>query len=415
MPDFDDIVVGGGIAGMVAARRLALGGRRGALLEASDRLGGQVARHSVAGVELDAGAESFATRGDSVAFLLRVIGLGDDIVAPVDTPAWLYRSDGSAIALPATSLLGVPAVPLATDVIAAIGLRAALRAELDVLLPSLVGARATTFGELVRRRMGRGVLDGLVSPVVRGVHSISPDELPLDRAAPGLATAIMRDGSLSHAVAGIRERSAAGSQVAGIRGGMFRLADALEGELRRFGVEVRTGLGAVAETTGGAGGLRGRVLVAHPGAAAGRPISLVTLAVEQPELDAAPRGTGLLVASDAPGIRARALTHLSAKWSWLRDSSPGIHLLRLSYDGHGDAAELQAAAERDAATLLGVPLGRVVEADVVRWTRAVQGEHAVDGMEAIGEAVSGTGLAAVIAFAEARAGSLLNGSPTNEG
>ncbi|MES1169769.1 MAG: protoporphyrinogen oxidase, partial [Leifsonia sp.] len=72
----------------------------------------------------------------------------------------------------------------------------------------------------VRRRMGPAVLEQLVAPVVRGVHSTSPDELPLDRAAPGLASALAREGSLSHAVASLRERSPAGSQVAGIRGGV---------------------------------------------------------------------------------------------------------------------------------------------------------------------------------------------------
>ncbi|HXR44180.1 MAG TPA: hypothetical protein VN759_05190, partial [Pseudolysinimonas sp.] len=198
-------------------------------------------------------------------------------------------------------------------------------------------------------------------------------------------------------------------------GDLAGLADALERELHRFGVQVRTGLGPVQATPDGAGGLRGRVVLAVPGSEPGRQVSVVTIAVDQPLLDAALRGTGLLVANDAPGVRARALTHLTAKWPWLREVAGTTHLLRLSYDGHGDESELRSAALQDAATLLGVPLGTVLDADVVRWTRAVQRAHAVDGMHAIGEAESGTGLAAVIAFAEAQAGSLLNGSPTDEG
>ena len=55
------IVVGGGIAGLVMARDLVLGGLDVTLLEASDHLGGKIARHTVAGVDLDAGAESFAS------------------------------------------------------------------------------------------------------------------------------------------------------------------------------------------------------------------------------------------------------------------------------------------------------------------------------------------------------------------
>ncbi len=168
------VVVGGGIAGLVAARRLALGGATVTILEASDRVGGTVASHTVGGLLLDAGAESFATRGGTVAALATELGLGPEIVAPVADSAWLYQADGTAVPLPATSLLGIPAIPLAADVIRVIGLRAALRAQLDLLIPSGVGRNEPSLGGLVRRRMGPRVLDRLVNPVVRGVHSTDP-------------------------------------------------------------------------------------------------------------------------------------------------------------------------------------------------------------------------------------------------
>ena len=414
------IVVGAGIAGLVAARRLVLGGREVTVLEGSDRAGGQVARHTVGGIELDAGAESFATRGGTVAELAGRLGLEDDIVLPAELPAWLYRTDGTAMPLPATSLLGIPSVPLARDVIDAIGLRAALRASLDLLMPSPVGAKSETLGELVRRRMGPAVLEQLVAPVVRGVHSANPDDLALDRAAPGLRSALSRQGSLSHAVASLRERSPAGSQVAGIRGGVAELVDRLLADLKRFGVPVRYGARVDEVSAGrvkiGDEVLNGEVLIAAPGVAAdrapGRRISLVTLVVEQPELAAAPRGTGVLVELGAPGVGARALTHLTAKWPWLAERAGGLHALRLSYDGDtGDVAR----AVADAGTLLGIPLNDPVDADVVTWERAVPRTHAVDGMHYVGEAGSGTGLAAVIAQAESEAERLLGSGPEDEG
>ena len=414
------IVVGAGIAGLVAARRLVLGGRAVIVLEASDRAGGQVARHTVGGLDLDAGAESFATRGGTVAELAGRLGLEDDIVLPAELPAWLYRADGTAMPLPATSLLGIPSVPLARDVIDAIGLRAALRASLDLLMPSPVGAKSETLGELVRRRMGPAVLEQLVAPVVRGVHSANPDDLALDRAAPGLRSALSRQGSLSHAVASLRERSPAGSQVAGIRGGVAELVDRLLADLKRFGVPVRYGA-RVDEVSAegvkiGDEVLNGEVLIAAPGVAAdrapGRRISLVTLVVEQPELAAAPRGTGVLVELGAPGVGARALTHLTAKWPWLAERAGGLHALRLSYDG--DTVQV-ARAVADAGTLLGIPLNDPVDADVVTWERAVPRTHAVDGMHYVGEAGSGTGLAAVIAQAESEAERLLGSGPEDEG
>jgi len=406
----DEVVVGGGVAGLVLARRLAMAGRRVVLLEASDRLGGQVRRVQVAGVDADVGAESFATRGGVVAQLLTEIGLGAEIVAPVDSPAWLYRGDGTAQALPATSLLGIPGVPLAADVVAAIGTRAAMRAQLDVVLPATVGAESPTLGALVRRRMGDAVLEKLVDPIVRGVHSTRADDLPLDRANPGLRAALLREGSLAHAVLSLRASAAAGSQVGGIRGGMARLVDELTADLELFGVDVRLSAAIDLGTVGPerAGDLQGRVTLATaPPAADDRLVTVVLLAVDRPELDAAPRGTGLLVAADAPGVRARALTHLTAKWEWMRERAEGHHLLRLSYDGHGlpDPAR---TARSDASALLGVSLPGPLDAVAIPWRRASPRAHAVDGMHRIGEAETGTGLAAVIGAAEREAGRLLD-------
>jgi oxygen-dependent protoporphyrinogen oxidase len=415
------LVVGGGIAGLVAARRLVLGGRDVTVLESTDRLGGQVARHSVGGIDLDAGAESFATRGGTVADLATRIGLGGDIVRPAGLPAWLYRADGTAKPLPATSVLGIPGVAFAQDVIDAIGLRAAVRAQLDVLLPSLIGSRSATIGELVRRRMGSAVVEQLVAPVVRGVHSMSADELSLDRAVPGLRAALLRDGSLTHAVRGMTMSAAAGSRVAGIRGGIVRLVDELEADLERFGVEVRLN-SPVSELTSagltvGRDRLAGQVLVAASGvgveADPGRQLTLVTLVVDQTELDSAPRGTGVLVAEGAPGVEARALTHLTVKWPWLAERAGGLHALRLSYDGAPQDVALRAA--RDAATLLGMPIGRVVDTASVTWERAAPRRHSVDGIRYVGEAGAGTGLAAVIGQAEAEADELLRSRAEDEG
>lgn len=422
MPDADVVVVGGGIAGLVAARELVLAGRTVTLLEASDRLGGQVTSHSVAGIQLDAGAEAFATRGDELPELLRSLHLEDEVVTPLASPAWLHRADGTAVPLPATSLLGIPAVPMARDVIAAIGWGGALRAQLDTLLPSLVGSTAETVGELVRRRMGRRVVDGLVAPVTRGVHSSDPDALRLDRAAPGLQAALLREGTLAQAVHAQRALAPAGSLVATVRGGLFRLVEALTADLARFGVRVRTGVTVVEADDDGvvtAEGERipGEVLLAAPlGVDAPRTrVRVATIAVDAPELAAAPRGTGVLVAPGARGVAARALTHLSAKWPWLAESSP-LHLVRLSYD---DGIEVTPAlAHRDAEVLLGTSLPVPVDTALVSWERfgrRTDAEHAIDGMHRVGEAESGTGLAAVVRLARTVAREISSETPADEG
>jgi len=193
------VVVGGGVAGLVAARRLAIGGAQVTLLEASSQLGGTVSFHTVGGLILDSGAESFATRRGTVEALLTELGLAPAIVAPASGPAWLYRA-GGPVELPATSLLGIPAVPLAADVISVVGSAGAFRAYLDTLLPGTYGARSKTLGELVRKRMGSAMLDKLVAPVTLGVHSRHPNDLDLDRITPGLRGALRSEGSLGRAV-----------------------------------------------------------------------------------------------------------------------------------------------------------------------------------------------------------------------
>jgi oxygen-dependent protoporphyrinogen oxidase len=150
------------------------------------------------------------------------------------------------------------------------------------------------------------------------------------------------------------------------------------------------------------------------------------MVVDLPELDRRPRGTGILVAPQTPGIKAKALTHATAKWDWLaQEAGPGTHVLRLSYgrleDSDGgvpdvvmDDEELLAAALDDASALLTVPVSRadIVDWDVVRWAGALPfaavGHKqrvarvrelcaAADGLTVVGGWLAGNGLAAVVA------------------
>lgn len=239
------VVVGGGAAGLVAAREIARPGFEVTVLEAGGELGGSVARHEVAGILLDAGAESFATRGGHVAALLDDLGLTGDVVTPLAAGAWL-QLPGRAVPTPKAGILGIPSSPLATDVIAAIGWRGALRAYLDRLMPVLKIGDERNLGRLVRRRMGAAVLQNLVAPVTTGVYSASPYDLDVAVAAPGLNQAITRTGSLSGGVAELRESAKAGSAVGGLVGGMARLIDVLAADATARGARIRTGVQVVA-------------------------------------------------------------------------------------------------------------------------------------------------------------------------
>ncbi|MBU4213697.1 MAG: protoporphyrinogen oxidase [Actinobacteria bacterium] len=438
----DAVVVGGGISGLVAARDLARAGHRTVLLEGRDAPGGSVRSHTVAGLVLDAGADSFATRSGTVAALLDDLGLHDQICTPSPTGAWVELTTGPH-PLPRTGVLGLPAHPFSADVRGTIGLWGSVRASFDLVAPARVGADANTLGSLVQARMGRRVVDRLVRPVVGGIHAADPDTIALDAVAPHLAAALPgAHGSLARAVGTVSASAPAGSAVCGLDGGIHGLTDALVADLRAHAGEIRTRqrASAVHRTADGwrvdlVNGalvaehlvLAAPVLTGLPGLSEvtldqGAPVVLVTLVLDDPRLDAAPRGTGVLVAPGVEGVRAKALTHATAKWPWLaRAAGPGRHVLRLSYgrggeqtaalpEDHGQLVELAMA---DASHLLGLPLDaeRLVAADVVRWTQALPRPSAahrdavaqvravaadLPGLTITGAWVAGTGLAAVV-------------------
>ncbi|MCY7403844.1 MAG: protoporphyrinogen oxidase [Cryobacterium sp.] len=471
----DVLVIGGGVAGLVAARECAQVGLTVTIIEATDAVGGPVAGHTLDGLSLDSGAESFAVRGGTVAAFVDDLGLTDQIVSPNVAGAWLHlpaltpRSPTDAavsVPLPKAGVLGIPGSPLADDVRRVIGWSGSLRAYLDRLMPVLTIGREHSLGDLVKKRMGQRVLDRLVEPVASGVYTTSAVDLEIDVVAPGLNRALTTAGSLSGAVSALRSGAPAGSNVGGLLGGMASLPAAIVAALEHDNVTILTGITAEALARSGtddaptwavtvtrradedqAETLTARyVIVATQGAQALRlvnplggafdalaeldwpaptAVTLTTLVLDAPALDAHPRGTGVLVSIDAPNVTAKALTHVTAKWAWVAEAAgPGRHVVRLSYGraGHPNPTddlsddELQALALHDASTLLGVPLlSNSVRAFArTEWRdalspatlgapeRARQVREAVaatPALEITGAWLAGTGLASVIPHA----------------
>jgi oxygen-dependent protoporphyrinogen oxidase len=151
-------------------------------------------------------------------------------------------------------------------------------------------------------------------------------------------------------------------------------------------------------------------------------VTLVTLLLEDRTLTlaGAPVGSGVLVA-DGP-VRAKAMTHASAKWGWLAAALPSDHhVVRLSYGGTepaadlptDDASDLLRVALEDLHRLLAGSLGSpIVRAALVTpWrgalSRPVVGRAARiaaldqlvtewSGLAVTGSAVAGNGLAGVV-------------------
>ncbi|NHI15811.1 protoporphyrinogen/coproporphyrinogen oxidase [Microbacterium excoecariae] len=459
------VIVGAGIGGLVAALEFARLGMRVVVVEAAERAGGAIRTGEVAGLTLDLGAESFATRGGHVRRLVDELGLDGEVVAPEAGAggAWVAGVPGvGAAPLPRGGILGIPQNPFADDVRRILGWPGAWRAYLDRIRPVLTIGHADSLGQLVRTRLGSRALDRLVAPVTSGVYSASADLIDPDIAAPGLNAAVTRAGSLTGAVAALaaERRSAPGGAVEGLRGGMGGLVAALVRHLEELGSAVITSAPVARLERAEDAEHAWRVVLSDPAAdpldadavvlateegparalaapfaadleaeppAPGPVVDIVTLVVRAPELDAAPRGTGVLT---VPGShRAKALTHASAKWAWVRDAAgPGVHVIRVSFgsaaeppatEGLDEAGVAQLARE-EAEALLGVPIppDRVLGARRERYAQsqpaatigqrgqaaaAREAIRGVTGLGAVGAWLSGTGLAQVVPDAVAEA------------
>lgn len=74
-PMLDVCIIGGGAAGIAAARKVAASGRSYVLLEATPRLGGRARTGNAFGVPFDMGAASFSRNGGSLAATVEAAGL----------------------------------------------------------------------------------------------------------------------------------------------------------------------------------------------------------------------------------------------------------------------------------------------------------------------------------------------------
>ncbi|MGV9193897.1 protoporphyrinogen/coproporphyrinogen oxidase [Microbacterium sp. MC2] len=455
-------VVGGGIAGLVAALECAKVGMTVTLRESGARLGGQVQSAEVDGVVLDLAATGFSADDTALTALLDELGLAEDLITVPAGTRWISDAAGAA-PVPADSALGVPANTWADDVRRFIGWGGAWRAYLDRLRPPLTIGHEQRLGPLVRRRMGARVVDRLVAPVTEGAFGLHPDRVDVDAALPGLNTALTRVGSLGGAVL---QHASESVDRATLGDGMTAVIDALAVRIVELGGEVHT----AAPVTGLTRGARGWTLTVdgfdEPVAAdavvfaAGRsaarrllpdlvdpedptvPVDVVTLVVAAPELDAHPRGIGVY---PAPGTSpALEVTHLTAAWPHLaEDLEAGRHGLQVILPASTDAvaeagADAEARADTDtdthaiavadsaviarardaAAGLLGVTLGPE-RVRGVRRLRAERAEAAVavghaqrrdavrraataaGDLAVVGEWVSGRGLEQVVADARA--------------
>lgn len=185
------LVVGAGIAGLSGARAALAEAtsRRMALdvivAEASGRVGGQIHTDLSTGVPLEWGPDGFVASRPELTALCEALGL--QTIGSGVTSATAYLRRGSHLRpLPPGLVMGVPTGlgPLLRSVTGGlVGPAAAARAALEPLLPR--GGAGGTVREVANRRLGAGVTDALVAPIVHGIFGAAPEHVAADM-VPGL-------------------------------------------------------------------------------------------------------------------------------------------------------------------------------------------------------------------------------------
>lgn len=395
-------VIGGGVTGLVAARRMALMGHDVTVFEAGNRLGGQIRTVDVLGHPVDVGAESLHLAGPAITGLIEELELGDEVVTAESSFAWLWdgrrrRRLPAGVGPAGPTRLG-PVVK--TGVLSPLGMA---RAALEPLVPSDTSwnhdGHDVAVGPFIARRFGRQVADRLVDPVLGSLHAGDVDRLSLRAATPMLAARAARTRSLLLSSPGGPGTAPA---FASFRGGLVTLIDAmLDGTDAT--VHLDTAVGeiladrgryTVRGTSAELGTFDG-VLVALPatptagvleplsGPAARQLTSLrtasvatVVMAYRRADVEdhRALKATGILSSSTTRSL-FKAATFLSTKWPHLRDDDHVLVRLSAGRAGESRLADLdddslvhQLLVELEQATGLGA---EPVRTRVARWPNSI--------------------------------------------
>ncbi|WP_019890182.1 protoporphyrinogen oxidase [Streptomyces purpureus] len=456
------VVIGGGIAGLAAAHRLATAGVPVTLLEATHQLGGKLQAGEIAGAPVDLGAESMLARRPEAVALARAVGLGDRLQAPATTSAAVWTRDALR-PMPKGHVMGVPAdATVLGDLLTEEGLR---RVERDRDLPPSEIGDDIAIGAYVAERMGHEIVDRLVEPLLGGVYAGDAYRISMRAAVPKLFDEARTHRTLGDAVRAVQRSGAQPADVAGsgaaqpaaafmgIDGGIGLLPGAVADAVRAAGGEIVTEAPVTALRRTAADGspaqdrweitAAGRtvhadaVVLATPawsaaalladvsptasaelGAVEYASMALVTFAFRRADIEGLP-GSGFLV-PPVDGRTIKASTFSSQKWQWVTDRSPDLFVLRTSVGRHGeeeqlhrDDADLVAASLKDLAAATGLT-ARPVATEVTRWigglpqypvghlTRVARIREAVaalPGLRVCGAVYEGVGIPACVASA----------------
>jgi len=228
----DTLIVGSGIAGLVAAWKLKRSGRSVVVVEAQERAGGNVHTIEEQGYRMECGPHSFMGSSEYIWALLEIAGLTEEVepAAPVAANRFIYRF-GRLLPLPlsAGSFLGSPLLSV----------KGKLRLAMEPFIRS--GAKPDdTAWDFFERRFGVEAASYIMSPFISGIYAGDIHQLGARAAFPKFwrfekESGSMIRGALKYMKAKRKRLRAEGKPIrAGLysmKGGLGRITKFLECEL----------------------------------------------------------------------------------------------------------------------------------------------------------------------------------------
>lgn len=393
-------IIGGGISGLMCARRLSQRGVHVILFEASSTLGGQIRNARVAEHDIDLGAEAVHVSAPGMSALITEVGLSGGIIKSNPGMSWLWTEKGlqrlpEGVGPSGPRKLG----PVLRSRVMSFG--GLFRAGLEPLVPRRKLRKDIGVGQYVAKRFGREVVERFVDPVLGSLHAGDVNGLSLRAVTPELAAIADRRGSIM--MTRRKQKAGAPLSFATWEGGLTALPQRM---LHDMGAEIRTfttvesvtvlptGKYLVETLSDGATEVEA-VILAIPARVAAkivRPLSHVatsllekiryatvaTVIVAYPkeaiEGVKAFKGNGLLVPSNRKRL-LKAATFVSTKWSHMQGSD--VILVRLSC-GRANENAIEKLSDLDLVARLHADLVEAtgikdepIESYVQRWPHAM--------------------------------------------
>jgi oxygen-dependent protoporphyrinogen oxidase len=238
------VVVGGGIAGLAAARELEGLGAEVVLVERTSRLGGTLRTEARDGFTLEWGPDSFLSRKPRAVGLCDELGLEDELIGRRPENARSFVRLGRELHQLPEGLTGlVPTDLRALEASTILSDDGKQRLAAEEELPPEPPGGDESLASFVIRRLGPEAYERLVEPLATGIYGGDGAQLSLQATFPQLRQLELEHGSVLRGLRAQSRPDATRPPFLSLRAGIGTLAHAVARELDS---EIRFGVPAVA-------------------------------------------------------------------------------------------------------------------------------------------------------------------------